>query len=148
MFMKKNILLLSLILMVMGAFSQNVTIDSRLYAKYSESDLLEIQRTNPADIEYMNWFVDNAFVVKEVRNPEASEFPKLRYIDKETKLAGEEVTEYNPATFNVMECAFVIDSKESTAYLIGNTGKVLILSSSKDLTKRFNEYRRSHYENE
>lgn len=146
--MKKNILLLSLILMVMGAFSQSVTIDSRLYAKYSEADLLEIQRTNPADIEYMNWFVENAFVVKEIANPESSEFPRLHYVDKETKMTGAEVTEYNPDTFNVMECAFVIDPNESTAYLIGNTGKVLVFSSNKDLTKLFNEYRRKHYENE
>lgn len=146
--MKKIILLLSLIFMAMGVFSQSVTIDSRLYAKYSEESLQEILQTNPADIEYMNWFVDNAFVVKEVRHPETSTYPKLRYIDKETKMAGAEVTEYNPDTFNVMECAFVIDSNESTAYLIGNTGKVLVFSSNKDLTKRFNEYRRKHHENE
>jgi len=148
MFMKKIILLLSLIFIAMGVFSQSVTIDSRLYAKYSEESLQEILQTNPADIEYMNWFVENAFIVKGIRNPESSALPKLRYIDKDTKMAGAEVTEYNPATFNVMECAFVIDSNESTAYLIGNTGKVLVFSSNKDLAKRFNEYRRKHHENE
>jgi len=148
MFMKKNILLLSLILMTMSAFSQSVTIDSRLYAKYSEEDLLEIQRVNPLDIEYMNWFVDNAFVVKEINNPESSAFPKLRYMDKETKMAGAEVTEYNPETFNVMECDFEVSAKSSNVYLIGNTGKLLTFYSSEDLTKLFNEYRRRHNENE
>ena len=146
--MKKNILLLSLIIMTMSAFSQSVTIDSRLYAKYSEEDLLEIQRTNPLDIEYMNWFVDNAFVVKDINNPESSTFPKLRYMDKETKMAGSEVTAYNSETFNVMECDFEISAKSSNVYLIGNTGKILAFYSNEDLTKLFNEYRRRHYENE
>jgi len=148
MFMKKNILLLSLILMVMGAYSQSVTIDSRLYAKYAEEDLLRIQSNNPADIEYMNWFVENAFVVKEIRNPETSAFPKLRYMDKETKMAGSEVAAYNPETFNVMEYDFEIDPKSSSAYLIGNTGKLLVFYSGETLTKLFNEYRRTQHENE
>jgi len=146
--MKKNILLLSLIFMAIGAFSQSVTIDSRLYAKYAEEDLLRIQSNNPTDIEYMNWFVENAFVVKEIRNPEASDFPKLRYIDKETKMAGAEVSSYNAETFNVMEYDFEIGAKTSNAYLIGNTGKLLVFYSNEDLTKLFNEYRRNHYENE
>lgn len=148
MFMKKIILLLSLILMGIGAFSQASQIDSRLYAKYSEEDLLEIQSNNPTDIEYMNWFVENAYVIKEIANPETSAFPKLRYMDKETKMAGSEATYFNAETFNVMEYDFEIAAKSSNAYLIGNTGKVLVFYSSDDLTKLFNEYRRTHYENQ
>ena len=147
MFMKKIILLLSLILMGIGAFSQALPIDNRLYAKYSEVDLLDMQSNRPADLEYLNWFVENAFVVKEIMSPETSDFPRLRYMDKETKLEGAEANEYNPETFNVMEYSFDISAKSSNAYLIGNTGKVLVFYSSDDLTKLFNEYRRTHHEN-
>ena len=148
MFMKKIISLLSLILMGIGAFSQTVPIDCRLYAKYSEEDLLAIQRTNPADIEYMNWFVENAFVIKVTNNPESTRFPKLRYLDKETKMAGAEVTEFNPENFNVMEYSFKISEETSNVYVVGTTGYLLVFYSGKDLTKLFNEYRRTHNENQ
>lgn len=147
MFMKKIILLLSLILMGFGAFSQVSSFDSRLYAKYSEDILLNIQNNDPADIEYLNWFVENAFVIKEINDPESSAYPKLRYLDKETKMEGAEVTEYNPETFNVLEYSYEISAKSSNAYLIGNTGKLLVFYSGETMTKLFNEYRRTHYEN-
>lgn len=147
MFMKKIILLLSLILMGFGAFSQVSSFDSRLYARFSEEDLLEIQRNNPVDIEYKNWFVENAFVIKEIENPESSNYPKLKYFDKETKLDGAEVNEYNPETFNVMECSYELLAKSSNVYRLGNTGKIIVFYSREDLIKLFNEYRRAHNEN-
>lgn len=146
--MKNMIMLMVAVLTGVAVFSQQlVPIDDRLRAKYSDEDLLEIQRNNPADIEYLNWFLDNAFVVKEIRNPESTDIQKLRYLDKETKMAGAEVTEYNPETFNVMECKITILQNSSNSYKIGNTGKVLVFPSREDLTRLFNEYRRMHYEN-
>ena len=147
MFMKKIILLLSLILIGFGLFSQSLAIDSRLYAIYPEDELINMQQNRPADLEYINWFVENAYVIKEIANPESSDFPKLRYLDKETKMAGAEATEYNQETFNVMEYYYEILPDSSNAYLIGSTGKLLVFYSNYDLTKLFNEYRRSHYEN-
>ena len=142
------IMLMVAVLTGVAVFSQQlVPIDDRLRAKYSDEDLLEIQRNNPADIEYLNWFLDNAFVVKEIRNPESTDIQKLRYLDKETKMAGAEVSEYNPETFNVMECKITILQNSSNSYKIGNTGKVLVFPSREDLTRLFNEYRRMHYEN-
>lgn len=146
--MKNMIMLMVAVLTGVAVFSQQlVPIDDRLRAKYSDEDLLEIQRNNPADIEYLNWFLDNAFVVKEIRNPESTDIQKLRYLDKETKMAGAEVSEYNPETFNVMECKITILQNSSNSYKIGNTGKVLVFPSREDLTRLFNEYRRMHYEN-
>jgi len=141
------ILIASLFVVVATFSQQTVSVDNRLIAKYTEEELSEIQRNNPADIEYLNWFLDNAFVIKEIRNPESADIQKLRYLDKETKMAGAEVTEYNPETFNVMEYKISILPNSSNYYKIGNTGKVLVFSSGEDLTRRFNEYRRMRYEN-
>lgn len=107
-----------------------------------------MQANRSASLEYFNWFVENAFVIKEISNPEVSDFPKLRYWDKENKMAGAEATEYNPETFNVMEYDFEVLVNASNAYLIGNTGKILVFYSGNDLTKLFNEYRRKRYENQ
>jgi len=148
MFMKKIILLLSLILMGIGAFSQTLPIDSRLYAKYSEEDLLNMQQNLPSKLEYLNWFVENSYVIKDVANPEGLNYPKLKYLDKETKMLGSEVNEYDAENFNIMEFGFEISQKSSNVYLIGNTGKLLVFYSGKDLTNLYNEYRRTRYENQ
>ena len=148
MFMKKIILLLMLVISGITAFAQTLTIDSRLYAKYSEEDLLDMQQNRPRDLEYLNWFVENSYVVKEVADPEVLNYPKLKYMDKETKMEGREANEYDAENFNIMEYGFEISAKSSNVYKIGDTGKLLIFYSSRDLTKLYNEYRREHYENQ
>ena len=147
MFMKKIILLFVLVISVITAFSQVSQIDSRLYAKYSEEELLDMQQNRPYDLEYLNWFVENSYVIKDVANPEALNYPKLKYMDKETKMESSEVTEFDADNFNIMEYGFEILARSSNVYLIGNTGKILVFYSSSDLTKLYNEYKRRHYEN-
>ena len=148
MFMKKIILLLMLVISGITAFAQTLTIDSWLYAKYSEEDLLDMQQNRPRDLEYLNWFVENSYVIKEVVNPDVLNYPKLKYMDKETKMEGREANEYDAENFNIMEYGFEISAKSSNVYKIGDTGKLLIFYSSRDLTKLYNEYRREHYENQ
>lgn len=129
-------------LVVANVFSQqSVTIDNRLYAKYQAADLQNILNNNPAEIEYLNWMLDNAYVIKDINSPEANNFPRLRYFDKETKQSAAEVTDYNPDNFNIMEFDFNIDYKKSKAYQIGNTGKLVVFFSGEDLTKLFNNYK-------
>ena len=147
MFMKKIILLFFFVFSVITAFSQVSQIDSRLYAKYSEEELLDMQQNRPYDLEYLNWFVENSYVIKDVANPEALNYPKLKYMDKETKMESSEVTEFDAENFNIMEYGFEILARSSNVYLIGNTGKILVFYSSSDLTKLYNEYKRRHYEN-
>lgn len=144
--MKKIILLSMLVISGITAFSQSLAIDSRLYAKYSEEDLLDMQQNRPQDLDYLNWFVENSYVIKDVVNPGVLDYPKLKYMDRETKMEGSEVTEFDAENFNIMEYGFEI-SKSSNVYLIGNTGKILVFYSSDDLTKLYNEYKRRHYEN-
>ena len=146
MFMKKIILLSMLVISGITAFSQTIPIDSRLYAKYSEEDLLDMQQNRPQDLDYLNWFVENSYVIKDVVNPGVLDYPKLKYMDRETKMEGSEVTDFDAENFNIMEYGFEI-SKSSNVYLIGNTGKILVFYSSDDLTKLYNEYKRRHYEN-
>jgi hypothetical protein len=107
-----------------------------------------MQQNLPEDLEYFTWFLDNSYIIKDVGTSGMDRFPKLRYFDLETKQAGAEVTDFDEATFNIMEYAFDVGGNDATAYVIGNTGKALVLLSNKDLTEKYNKYRRMHYENE
>ncbi len=146
--MKRLVILIIALLMGMSIFSQQLaSIDNRLRAKFTDDFLLEMQQNRQDDLEYFTWFLDNSYVIKDVGTSVSDRFPKLRYYDKETKQAGAEVVDFDEQNFNILEYAFEIDEKESTSYIIGNTGKALVLSSNRDLTEKYNKYRRMRYEN-
>ena len=58
------------------------------------------------------------------------------------------MTEFDADNFNIMEYAVNVGQKKSVVYVIGNTGKALVLYSNEYLTKLYNEYRRKRYENQ
>ncbi len=147
--MKRLVILVSLLFVGLSSFSQHLTsIDNRLRARFSDEYLLYMQQNLPEDLEYFTWFLDNSYIIKDVGPSGMDRFPKLRYFDLETKQAGAEVTDFDETTFNIMEYAFDVGGNDATAYVIGNTGKALVLLSNKDLTEKYNKYRRMHYENE
>lgn len=147
--MKRLVILVFLLFVGICAFSQQLgSIDNRLRARFSDEYLLYMQQNLPEDLEYFTWFLDNSYIIKDVGPSGMDRFPKLRYFDGETKQVGAEVIDFDEVTFNIMEYAFDIGGNEATAYVIGNTGKALVLLSNKDLTEKYNKYRRMHYENE
>lgn len=147
--MKRLVILVFLLFVGLSSFSQQLgSIDNRLRARFSDEYLLYMQQNLPEDLEYFTWFLDNSYIIKDVGTSGMDRFPKLRYFDLETKQAGAEVTDFDETTFNIMEYAFDVGGNDATAYVIGNTGKALVLLSNKDLTEKYNKYRRIHYENE
>lgn len=147
--MKRLVILIVLLFAGVSSFSQQLaSIDNRLRARFSDEYLLYMQQNLPEDLEYFTWFLDNSYIIKDVGFSGMDRFPKLRYFDAETKQIGAEVTDFDEATFNIMEYAIDADGNETKAYVIGNTGKALVLLSNKDLTEKYNKYRRMHYENE
>ena len=106
-----------------------------------------MQQNLPEESEYFTQFLDNSYIIKDVGSSCMDKFLKLKYFDGETKQVGTEVTDFDEATFNIMEYAFESGENETKAYVIRNTGKALVLLSNKDLTEKYNKYRRIYYEN-
>ena len=133
------IMLLSLSFLIGFAQQSNVEPDGRLYARYDAEYLSFLKNNRPNELLYLNWYLDNAFVIKEMSVESASVFPKLRYLDKETKLPAGEVMDYDE-NFNIMEYFTEYAPDAKPAFAIGNTGKVLVLYSVDDLNVKFNNY--------
>ena len=139
--MKRILTILIMALAFTGVYAQqqgSVVPDSRLYAKFQADDINNLVNRMPQEIIYWNWFVDNGFVVKKTTPELASNYPPLKFMDKDTKLAAREEVEYNEANFNIMEYDFEILPDKTNIYRIGETGYIVNILSNRDLVVKFN----------
>lgn len=142
--MKKLLIIMVLTMSVFVANAQHGFIDSRLLVKFQQEDLNAILQNDPQQITYLNWFLDNGYVVKQTTPEVASQFPPLRYFDGETKSTGAEVTCYDPDNFNIMEYDIEIMPQHTQAFRIGDLGYVVNILSASKLNQNFNKYIKSH----
>jgi hypothetical protein len=124
--------------------------DARLYECFDKTYIQQLQKDNPELILYYNFYLDNSyFVGKEVpekpingkdihtvtlKNETSSD--KIQYFN-------EDLSKFNPKTFNVLKYNFKTDYNKYTNYILGNTGKILIFYPKKRFIKKYNDYKKS-----
>lgn len=133
------ILILTAASAMLYAQQGNVVPDNRLYSRFQSDDINNMVENLPSEIVYWNWFVDNGFVIKKTYPELVQTFPPLKFLDKDTKLAGEEEVAYDAASFNIMAYDFEILQNKTNVYRIGNTGYVVNILSDRDLVKKYNK---------
>lgn len=141
--MKKILMTLIILVVVANVFAQQqgpVVPDNKLYSRFQTEDINNMLSLSPQEIEYWNWFANNGFVVKRANQSVAQKYPPLRFLDKDTKTAGEEEVAYDEASFNIMAYAFEIDIDKTNMYRIGDTGYVIGIYSSSKLVSNYNKY--------
>lgn len=139
--MKRILIILILTFAFAGVYAQqggNVVPDGRLYAKFQADDINNLVNQMPQEIVYWNWFIEYGYVVKKTTPEYASNYPALKFIDKDTKLAAEEEVAYDKASFNIMAYDFEILPDRTNIYRIGNTGYIVNILSNRDLVVKFN----------
>lgn len=137
--MKQFLLLLSLIaLFSLNALGQFV--DSRLEEVFSETYIQNLTENHPNDLDYLNWYLDNSYVIIEI-SPEKCEYlPYLKHFDPVTKSVGENVIDLDQENLNVYRYSFERLYDKSTTYRIGDSGKAIVFISQKDLATNFNKH--------
>lgn len=139
--MKRLLIFIVLMLAFSGVYSQSASVvpDNRLYSKFQTSDINNMVEKLPSEIVYWNWFVDNGFEIKRTSPEVAQKYPPLKFIDKDTKLAGEEEVAYDEANFNILAYDFEVLQDRTTVYRIGNTGYIVNILSDRELVKKYNK---------
>ena len=145
--MKRNIFILYLIVVVSfnnSLFSQeNLKIepDSRLYEVLKSSYIENLLHNTPNQIFYFNYLLEHSYIITDFSTDKDFEYNELRKIDPETKkITNELITNSNLLNFNILKYKCSNEGKR-TYYKIGNTGKMLIMLSNREVTKGFNDYR-------
>lgn len=137
--MKQFLIVLTSILMTsLTVFGQFV--DPRLQEKYSESEIVSISNNYPNELKYLNWYLDNSFVIIDLSAEKCEYLPYLKHFDPLTKTVGENVSDIAIGNFNVLLFSYERKYDKPTTYRIGDSGKAIVFFSEKDLVSNFNKH--------
>jgi hypothetical protein len=115
------------IAMILGGVSllAQVNYDQRLLAKFSETQIEELQEKSPHVLAYWTFYVNNAYEI--VPMPAGKDGNDL------------EVIEYTEGEFNILTSGLHMERSAPQYFRIENSDQVLRLRSSEELVARFNE---------
>ncbi len=123
--------------------------DARLYECFDKAYIQQLQKDNPETILYYNFYLDNSYFVgkqvpgKPVQGKNINEITLKNEISSgKVQYFNENVSDFNPKTFNVLKYNFNTDYDKYTNYILGNTGKILIFYPEKKFTKKYNDYKK------
>lgn len=135
--MKTSIFLLTLFsLSITVAFSQK-NIDNCLYAKYGKEELQKMQQNSPEQLDFLNFYVKHAGYFVDMPNKPIQYTDLIRLKDNSKNITANELINFNPYLYN---CKNLQD--KNSYYKAGNTGKLLIMISMKDLQIQYKNHKR------
>lgn len=98
--------------------------DKRLLEKYPESQILDLQSSNPEIISYWTYFLDHGYVIADIPAGKENDFTdviKIRNIDR----------------FNILSLPVGTPGEHPKYYRIQNSQKILVLLSNDDFVKKY-----------
>jgi hypothetical protein len=148
--MKKSTIIIVIYLFIavlfsnFSAFTQNINIiaDTRLYQCYEKSYLDNLIKTNPEQILYLNYYLDNAYYVaslKEEKPVTGIDITSLYEKSKKgevTKIPFKEKV-YNKTTFNVLKYNFETGFLDSPTYIWKEAGIAIVFHPEKYIKEDF-----------
>ncbi len=138
--MIKRLLLFGVLLFTLNSFAQIA--DNKLSVMYSPEQLTSLKNTMPGSIEYMNYYVNHSYRIVDYPTGKPVETIELKKIDPISKeVLNDEITlndirDFNPYKFNCKP-----QMNKQSYYKIGNTGKMLIMLSHKEIQRGFKQWK-------
>jgi|GEM_PF-1286475 hypothetical protein len=136
--MRLTKILLLTIAIFFASFSKAQMPDSKLSAVYTPEHLNNLKHNNPDAIEYFNFYVNNSFKITDLpqgKDLEKEELHKINPITKE--ITNEQIQMVDLVDFNPYLFSCKTDQNNRKYYSIGNTGKLLIMFSNKEIQEKF-----------
>ena len=114
---------------------RNVAPDKRISEAFGEKFVLELKSDNQEMIMYYNFYLDNAYYITELP------VDKYEFINSLVSLNINPFSTKNE--INILMLDMKLNFEKETYYRIGNSQKVMVFYSGKDLTEKYNEYKNS-----
>ncbi|MBI4645632.1 MAG: hypothetical protein HY738_03300 [Bacteroidia bacterium] len=139
--MKKNILFSACFMIVsaISCFSQNnasIEPDKKLSAKYSQEFIDNLMINNPEIIEYLNFFVNNSYYFIDMPEKQIS-YNILKKLDIKTgNITEAPVSTEDIEKFNIYQYNYQVLPDKRNYYKAGETGKILIVLSEKEISQK------------
>ncbi len=137
----KKIALIGTLLVFTFVFvkAQETTVsDARLLSKYSESEIFNMQENYPQSLKVKGFELNHGYRIEEHHIDKVQNLPSLYYFNYFTKTKEDLVLSVDEANFNLYDYYYERHYSRNTYYRIGETNKVLVIISHKQLIKEFN----------
>jgi hypothetical protein len=127
-----------------AAISQNKTVipDSRLYQCFEKSYLDNLMKTDPQQILYLNYYLDNSYYVASLKAEKpvtGIDIHSLYLKNKKAELTSTafNLSAYNKASFNVLKYNFKTGDYETPCYIWKEAGIAIIFRPEKHIREDF-----------
>lgn len=144
----KKLILSVLLLTVIGltnAQTQKVQViaDPRVIEVFGQETVTFYLENNPSLIEYYNFFLDNSYSIQDMPQEKMGELqniPELKLKEQfQTSLI--DYSEKGLENLNIMKFDFQIDTNVGPIFRLGNTNKLIIFLSGKEIQNLYNKYK-------
>jgi hypothetical protein len=130
--------------MLIGFTSFAQQADSKLYDVYTIDQINNFRQNNPKSIDYFNFYVNNVALIVDFPEGKPIEVQQLFKIDPKTgTVLSDEITQadlmdFNPYLYNCKPA-----NEKDTYYVIGSTGKLLIMHSTQEIARKYKQYQKN-----
>lgn len=138
-------LLAVVLVFILGFTAYSQQADSKLCDVYTVDQINNFRQNNPSSIDYMNFYVNNVAIITDFPEGKQIETQQLFRVDFKTgTVLSDEITEadlmdFNPYLYNCKPA-----NSKNTYYIIGSTGKLLIMRSTQEMAKKYKQHQKNH----
>ena len=139
----KKILFLFCAIFAQNISAQDLTdFDARLLFRFTQSELEATALVNPRHIDYLNFYVNNAYFFQEVASiPEEkiNDIPNILDLVSLPEGYDFDQEEVSKDNFNILMYDVDFFQNRKNTYCLGNQNLLIVLRSKKEIYKMFNQ---------
>jgi hypothetical protein len=135
----KTILTLTLLLTLtypLKTISQ-IRANSKIIEVYGKKEVANLSENR---INYLNYYIDNAYEIREISKEKDEKFTLLSDLLLESKTDNKFILDTDVNNINILKYNIKRANKLRTTYRLDNTNKVLVFYSNEEFTENFNNY--------
>jgi hypothetical protein len=144
--MKKVIVSSFFLLILSMTFAQSpkekIATDPRIIEVFGQETVDFYLENKPSVIQYYNFFLENSYSIEEMPQEKMEGLQTLPELTLKNKFQTDLVdyTEKGLENLNIMKYELKIDSNIGPIYRLGNTNKIIIFLSGKEIQNLYNKY--------
>lgn len=144
----RKLILSMLLLSVMGlTFAQTqktqVIADPRVIEVFGQETVTFYLENNPSMIQYYNFFLENSYTIQDMPQEKMGELQNIPELKLKENFQTDiiDYTEKGLENLNIMKFDFQIDPNVGPIFRLGNTNRLIIFLSGKEIQNLYNKYK-------
>ena len=144
--MKKVIVSTFFLLIMSMTFAQSskekIATDPRIIEVFGQETVDFYLENNPSIIRYYNFFLDNSYSIQEMPQEKMADLQTIPELKRKVEFQSDfiDYTEKGLENLNIMKFDLKIDPNIGPIYRLGNTNKIIVFLSGKEIQNKYNKY--------